>query len=354
VKPRLLLVDDEPNVLSSLRRQLTGEAYDVLTATGGAEALALLEKEEVSLILSDMRMPGMDGIAFLRQAALLRPHAVRMVLSGYAEASLILAAVNQGHVWRYITKPWKEEELRLALHNALDFYESEAARRQLVHDLEARTMVLDEANIHLRVLATTDGLTGLCNRRAFDQALDLEWRRAIRLDTSLSLVMIDIDHFKSFNDTYGHQAGDDCLRKISIALQRCARRSGDTVARYGGEEFAILLPYADVRAAREVAEFCRERVRELGITHDGSLTSRVVTLSAGVSCLHPQQGADSGILVQAADRALYCAKSAGRDHVVVECVSAHRPQTGEGVASNEREREKTGSGMGAPMDDRER
>ncbi|KAF1054222.1 MAG: Phytochrome-like protein cph2 [Stenotrophomonas maltophilia] len=168
----------------------------------------------------------------------------------------------------------------------------------------------------LRTMAEHDSLTGLNNRRSFDRQLDRVWRQAKRDATPIALLLCDVDHFKAYNDRYGHQAGDDTLRHIGLALKSSARRPLDMAARLGGEEFAVLLYGADVDEARQRAEVLRQSVQGLGIAHEGSSTAAEVTLSIGVSCLWPATaGALQGIY-ERADRALYEAKAFGRNQVV--------------------------------------
>ena len=165
----------------------------------------------------------------------------------------------------------------------------------------------------LRALTLLDGLTGISNRRHFDEQLDVEIRRARRAGTSVALLLIDVDHFKSFNDAFGHQQGDQCLRAIAKAIGALVCRSGDLAARYGGEEFAVLLPETDLAGATELADALRITVRALGLEHTSGSS---VTISIGAAALLPrQQDASGDVLVQAADRALYQAKAAGRDRV---------------------------------------
>jgi len=142
----ILVVDDEEGILKSIRRQLQGEPYELHLAASGAEGLEVLQRVCVNLIISDMRMPGMDGVTFLRKAAESCPHSVRMVLSGYAEVGSILDAVNRGHIWRYITKPWQPEDLKLAIRNGLDLWESEAERRRLLEQVKAKNRELEAMN----------------------------------------------------------------------------------------------------------------------------------------------------------------------------------------------------------------
>jgi diguanylate cyclase (GGDEF)-like protein len=172
-----------------------------------------------------------------------------------------------------------------------------------------------EAEGKLEELATTDALTGLRNRRKFDAAIEAEWRRAMRHKTSLSLLMIDADHFKSYNDTYGHQAGDQVLVGIAICISDSVKRAGDCAARYGGEEFAVLLPGQSAKEAVRIAETIRTKVQ--GWVDDATLS----TVSIGIAGLTPSAGMDWHQFVAAADKALYAAKAAGRNR----CVLAQGP-----------------------------
>jgi diguanylate cyclase (GGDEF)-like protein len=178
----------------------------------------------------------------------------------------------------------------------------------------------EQAEAELSVLAATDGLTGLANRRTFDKALEAEWLRAARHGTSLSLLLIDLDRFKPFNDHYGHPAGDECLQAVARILSAAMKRPGDLVARYGGEEIAVLLPVTDAEGAATVAEEVRSRVQELSIPHDANVPSCVLTISIGTATLMPSFehfDADPKILVALADQALYRAKLGGRNRVSV-------------------------------------
>jgi diguanylate cyclase (GGDEF)-like protein/PAS domain S-box-containing protein len=183
----------------------------------------------------------------------------------------------------------------------------------ILRDITERLQVQDT----LQRLSTTDSLTGTANRRRFDEVLGEEWKRAIRDGGPVSLVMLDIDAFKVFNDTYGHVAGDNCLRQVADVLRNAVRRAGDLVARYGGEEFAALMPGTPIAGAVEVAELVRREVEGLGIVHAASLTSPVVTVSLGVASAAPTECCTPELLVRAADQALYGAKRAGRNRVMV-------------------------------------
>jgi diguanylate cyclase (GGDEF)-like protein len=185
-----------------------------------------------------------------------------------------------------------------------------------------RTRELDEANRKLASLSLTDGLTGIANRRYFDDYLTQEWKRTQREKQPLSLIMVDIDHFKAYNDYYGHQAGDDCLRQVARLLQTVVARPGDLVARYGGEEFALILPQTQ-NGAKKLGECCRATVAGSKIPHHASPVRPVVTVSVGVATMTPAVGEEPSRLVKTADQALYRAKLLGRNHVVMESVHNH-------------------------------
>lgn len=190
------------------------------------------------------------------------------------------------------------------------------------HNITARKLAEEK----VQALSLRDGLTGLPNRRHFDEFLASEWRRGLREKTPVSLLLIDIDHFKLFNDHYGHTVGDECLVKVAAALARMARRPADLPARYGGEEFAFVMGGTDAEAARRLAGEARETVAALGVRHPLSPTAKVVTVSVGVATFVPEAGSDAGALVVAADEALYAAKRGGRNRVEVHTPgSASRP-----------------------------
>ncbi len=190
-------------------------------------------------------------------------------------------------------------------------------QKQLQALVAARTGELEESNAKLATLSSTDALTGITNRRGFDEALEAEWRRAKRNGHSLALAMIDVDHFKSYNDCYGHPAGDQCLRAVAGVIEKFGRRTGDLAARYGGEEFTLLAPVTDTAEALALAkEICRE-LEQLAMPH-GQSPYGVITISIGVAALVPADDNDPGMLVRAADQALYRAKQAGRNCAMLQ------------------------------------
>jgi diguanylate cyclase (GGDEF)-like protein len=183
--------------------------------------------------------------------------------------------------------------------------------------LESENQQLQKTSHELHRLSILDELTNLGNRRHFEFMLDQEWKRALRYQTPVSLIIFDIDFFKHYNDNYGHQVGDDCLRLVAEEIGRFARRPGDTSARYGGEEFVLLLSGTDLAQAATIAEECRACIESLEIPHDYSTVSNVVTVSAGVTSMVPDDDASRKVLVEAADKALYRAKSEGRNNVAL-------------------------------------
>ncbi len=191
------------------------------------------------------------------------------------------------------------------------------ARFKDITDRKYAENTLKEANERLERLSTSDGLTQVANRRSFDQTLEREWNRLRRTNEPLSLIMSDVDFFKLYNDTYGHQGGDDCLKSVAKALSETVQRSGDCVARYGGEEFAVILPATDEKGALRVAEKIRQTVENMGMEHTKSSVAPCVTLSLGVAAIIPSENETPEYLIKCADKALYAAKSSGRNRVSV-------------------------------------
>ena len=205
---------------------------------------------------------------------------------------------------------WLTEEINLLERVSLEL--SVAIRQAELYQQ------LESVNQELEQLSTIDGLTKIPNRRKFDAYLAAEWQRLRREQNQLSIILCDIDRFKLFNDTYGHQAGDRCLRKVAEAISRVTKRPADFVARYGGEEFVLVLPNTSVEGAKHLAKEIRLRIESLKIPHISSSIDLYVTLSLGIACCVPSQELDYGVLIAAADRGLYRAKAEGRNRAVVE------------------------------------
>lgn len=294
-RPRLLVVDDQPINIQTLY-QIFHADHEVFKATGGEQALAFCrDNPPPDLILLDVVMPGMDGIEVCRRLKADPTLADIPVIfvTACSEPADETGALEAGGV-DFIAKPVNPAVVRARVKTHLT--------------LKAQADLL-------RSLVFVDGLTGVANRRRFDEALQIEWRRCRRSGAPLTLLMIDIDHFKRYNDHYGHQIGDACLQKIAAALKAGLKRAHDLVARYGGEEFVCLMPECDYPAGQNKAEELRAAVAALGIPHADSPTANRVTLSIGIAVMHPDGESGPEALVAAADAALYEAKNGGRDRV---------------------------------------
>lgn len=308
---RILLVEDSKVTLKVLTNYLgsMGIASPLIAETG-AEALALFERERPDIILLDARLPDIDGFEVARKMR-------KMEGEGEWSAIIFLTAMNTDEDLArgiaagaddYLTKPVSEIVLQAKVRAMQRLLEMQ---RKLIEV----TRRLDAANAELRRLSTTDALTGIANRRALDDFLAREWRRCLRVKKPLSLVMLDIDYFKLFNDKYGHQAGDDCLVQVAKQIARAAPRASDLAARYGGEEFILVLGETDLDGAMWIAERVRQMVADLKIKHYAT-DSKFVTLSCGVVSVVPQENYSIERLIESADAALYQAKRAGRNRVV--------------------------------------
>lgn len=244
-------------------------------------------------------------VAALRASALTGPLAATLVVLPVTACVMVLLrrerALRQAHgaLMRSSTQTQAAEQALKAMVRERD----QLAQAQHMASAEHEKLARQSA---------TDGLTGITNRRHFDEALGVEWQRAARTGASLSLLIVDIDHFKRFNDHYGHVAGDECLRRVAQLLQGCVRRAGEIVARYGGEEFVILLPSAGAAQAEELAQRCLHAVADLALPHASSPTGDHVTFSIGIAHVVPGVARDPTSLVNAADAAMYRAKMAGR------------------------------------------
>ena len=297
----------DPKVLAS-----SVDAMDVGLEIWDEQDRLVLYNRRVNTLQPDFHTPGHIGQAF---ETLTREHLAR---------GLIVEAIGQEEAWlsrQLETRtrqhaPWL---LEFAGGQWLHILESRTAEgygvtaRVDVSDLVRRGKMLEARNHQLAWQSVTDPLTGLANRRKIDEALQLEWMRAARSQSALSLLMVDIDHFKRYNDHYGHLAGDDCLCRVSVAISQCVNRAGELVARYGGEEFLIMLPGSDLVKAADTAQRCLERVQRENLTHAASPTAPRITLSIGVACLQPEASLDATLIVRAADAALYRAKAGGRN-----------------------------------------
>ena len=290
-QPRLLLVDDQPINIQALYQVFAAD-HQVLMATSGQQALALCASKLPDLVLLDVQMPGMDGHEVCRQLkanATTRDIPVIFVTAQNDELAETLG-LEVGAV-DFISKPINPKIVRARVKTHLTLKAQADLLRQWVY---------------------TDGLTGVHNRRCFDERLATEWSRARRSRWPLSVLMLDVDYFKRYNDRYGHQAGDEVLRRVAQCLKQAVKRPGDLLARYGGEEFVAMLPDTNLNGALALARLLGEQVAALRITHADSPLGQVLTASLGVcsTATAAQGSADS--LLRGADEQLYLAKTRGR------------------------------------------
>lgn len=293
---KVLLVDDDEHLLAGLSRNLR-KVFVVRTAPDAVAGLACLRDEgPFAVVVSDLKMPGMDGIEFLSIVRNSSPTTVRVMLTGHADLQVAMEAVNTGHVFRFLEKPCPPEMLREVLDQALREHERVDLERSLAHE---------------------DPFLDIGNRRGFEVAIRRFHSHAVRHRRTYTIVMVDVDHFKQYNDLYGHQAGDQALIDVATAIRRVCRTS-DEVYRYGGEEFVLLLSEAALDCVHEVCLRHLSAVERLGVEHTGTPPG-VLTISAGAASFDPAAGsapAWEDILAEA-DRALYAAKAAGRNRCVV-------------------------------------
>lgn len=294
-KHRILIVDDAATNIEILNEVL-GAEYDSLFAMDGLTALRLAVEQEPDLILLDVVMPGLDGHEVCKRLkADPRTKGIPVIfISGLSDESDEAKGLEIGAI-DYITKPFSPPIVRARVRNHLQL--------KRYQDMLERLSVLD-------------GLTGIANRRRFDEALDHEWLRSRRTGAVMSLIIIDVDCFKFYNDNYGHAAGDECLKQVAKVLADGVRRTGDVVARYGGEEFVVIMPETDAAGAIVIAETLRRSVLALALPHAFSMAGDVVSVSIGGATIVParhSQGPEE--LVKLADTRLYEAKNAGRNRV---------------------------------------
>ncbi|MBC3955852.1 diguanylate cyclase [Pseudomonas triticifolii] len=293
-RPKILVVDDQP-VNIRLINELLKDEYDIIMATEGKQALLKCQTQNPDLILLDVLMPGMSGHDICRS----------------------LKADEQTHDIPVIFLTSQDEEADEALGfelGAVDFI-TKPVRSTVISARVIAHLTLKLQSDFLKTIGLTDGLTGVDNRRMFDESLQRHVRQCARNVQSISLLMIDIDHFKLYNDHYGHQQGDECLRAVANAISNGLRRPYDSVARYGGEEFSCILPNTDATGALKIAQDVLQEVRALGIEHINSTTREIVTISIGVATAVPTTDMSPDELIKAADKELYKSKQSGRDRL---------------------------------------
>jgi two-component system cell cycle response regulator len=336
MKSKVLVVDDEIENLRALERTLRND-FDVTSCETPEKALELARTQDFPVIVSDQRMPGMTGTELLALIGKEKPLTTRIILTAFTDTREMLDAINRAEIYRYVTKPWDNQELNSIVRQAVERHRLLAENQTLVRALEeknrslvskeqellnlnsslerlveTRTAELRALNEKLNELAMTDPLTRVHNRRAFFTRFTDELERSKRYKHPFSVAMIDVDHFKSFNDMEGHLCGDEALKKIAQILTSKLRRT-DFLCRYGGEEFLLMMPETKLSVGIDICERLRAAVE--ASVFQGQAENAYLTVSVGVSGF-PEHGEVQDKLIQTADQALYQAKEFGRNRVV--------------------------------------
>ncbi len=321
---KIILIDDDQDSCLLIKTFLGSIYYndDIVELFSGQAALDYFNldtqavcTQSTDLILLDVLMPGLNGIEVCARIKANNAFDDVPVLMVTASNELeFLADSFEAGAIDFINKPIRKVELLARVSSALRLRNEVMMRRMREQELIELNLTLKQSNLMLEQLAIFDNLTGLHNRGHLDWVLSREWANAQRNQTPLSLIMIDIDYFKFYNDAYGHLGGDVCLRQVAQTIQAKLKRKNDFVGRYGGEEFMVILPGVDHHDAMQLAETFRGDIQALGIPHVRSENAQVVTISLGVSTLtHFNDNDYSDLLVHCADQALYQAKDSGRN-----------------------------------------
>ncbi|RMF57653.1 MAG: diguanylate cyclase [Calditrichaeota bacterium] len=327
---RILIVDDDRQNRHLIKTYLENAGFThILEAPSAVDCFSMLkisspilpEKEEVDLILLDLRMPEINGVEAckkIKSSPVYKDVPIIMVTAS-EEMDDLVDSFSAGAT-DYIRKPIQRVELIARVNAALRLKYEMDKRKQHERELLRIQEELRRVNQELLQLTVRDELTGVYNRRYFDEYIENEWSRVTREKMELSIIIMDIDFFKLYNDTYGHQAGDECLKKVAETMRQALKRPADRLIRYGGEEFVAVLPYTKKSGAQYLAEFILTQVAELKISHKASPILPYVTISAGVATYQPQEKSKIKSvkqLIEKADQALYRAKQQGRNCVVI-------------------------------------
>ncbi len=312
-KIRILLVDDDDVLLSVISIQLGKHDFDITTASSGEEALNIFRESSFQLLITDIVMPGMSGIELLKEVKRINPETEVIIITSYASVENTISALRFG-AYDYLIKPFKNHELvSVIVNRAAEKIRLTADKKILLDNLMAYKEELEYLNKVLHKRSICDGLTGLYNHQYFQEAGAKELAKSSRYERPLSLIFIDVDYFKEYNDQNGHIAGDDALKKIADLIKRRLRDS-DIIARYGGEEFVALLPETTKEQALIIAETLREMIAAYPFPGSENQPKMTVSVSMGISG-YPDDGNDLASLIREADNALYRAKDSGRNTI---------------------------------------
>jgi len=316
---QVLLVDDQPIIAEGIRRMLeTEQDIQFHYCEDPSKAIDTAIDVDATVILQDLVMPDVDGMTLVRFYR--ANHATKdipvIVLSSKEDPKIKSEAFSSG-ASDYLVKLPDPIELIARIRSHAKNYILQTERDSAFFALREMKKQLEKSNRKLQKISMQDGLTGISNRRHFDETLEEELKTAGNTKTPLSLILIDIDHFKLYNDSYGHQGGDDCLVSVAKTIAKECKNDEDLAARYGGEEFVILLPKTEEKNAFAVADRTRKAVEKLCIEHNDSPTSKCVSISLGIGTMKPDETLDYKKLIERADTALYKAKEMGRNQTVM-------------------------------------
>nr|MBF0222167.1 diguanylate cyclase [Desulfobulbaceae bacterium] len=314
----VLLIDDQPMIAEAVRRSLQDERdIEFHYCSDPTKAIKIANQIKPTIILQDLVMPEVNGLMMVKFFRVNKETAqVPIIILSTKEDPKIKSEAFAVGVNDYIVKLPDKIELiaRIRYHSEAYIYHRQ--RDEAFLALQESQRQLNRANRSLEKLSSLDGLTGIANRRQFDSVLEKEWLRAMRNGSNISLLMLDIDYFKLYNDTYGHQGGDSCLKVVANILKESENRPADLAARYGGEEFCIILPETGETGVKDIAQSVLDRIRKTTIPHKSSKVSKYLSASIGTATMIPGRDTNPDKIIEIADKALYKAKNDGRDRVV--------------------------------------
>jgi diguanylate cyclase (GGDEF)-like protein len=326
--PYILIVDDDDIIREGLTSILNEVGLNCKTAASADEALRLAEKEPFNLVITDLHLPGMEGTELIKEIKDFLPDIVAIIITGCPSVESAVEAVKHS-VYDYIVKPLKPDDVIQRVKASWEKHSHGLLIKQLLQNLQTSNMELEKANKKLNVLSITDGLTTLYNHRFLMDTIPLEYAKAQRFGHSLSVILVDIDNFKTVNDTFGHAVGDKVLAEVARII-KASSRDVDVTGRYGGEEFCVLLPNTPVKGAVAVAERIRSRVE--AHTFKEAETPFNITVSLGIGCMSDTGATSANALLEHADMALYAAKQRGKNRVL--CWEDISKETGAGIAAD--------------------
>mgnify|MGYP000619187678 CR=1 FL=1 len=294
----ILVVDDNKFIRKVVSAMIEESAHAAIEADGHTQALEQLEKHDIALILMDIEMPEVDGFQLTKMIREKHHQWIPIIFLSSNESESYLARGIDAGGDDYLTKPVKEVILNAKIRAMARIAQMKSA--------------LQEANERLEIISNIDALTGIQNRRSLEKSLTDAWLENTRTQSTLSLLMIDIDFFKHYNDNYGHPAGDECIVRIATNLKSCINSDTDIIARYGGEEFIVVLPATALKEAEKIAVLMLQSITNEAIKHEFSQISDIVTVSIGISDTTLDSRSHER-LIQQADKALYSAKTSGRN-----------------------------------------